>query len=158
VKQVRIHEAGRLVRAHVLKDIALDVEYADLRDFGCLCAIVSETLGRVLRKLGYSAVLVQGYFDRINAHCWLDLDNGTIIDATASQFKYKGEVLLTTARKSQSYVAQRAGDEALDWVNEHWLDQAPQMYEDRIQKIVNRVVKSLKSAEEAFMPTPSVSP
>lgn len=54
-----------------------------------MCYIVGAPLEGYLRAIGYDARLVEGYVGG-DHHWWIELEDGTIVDPTADQFKENG--------------------------------------------------------------------
>ena len=80
-------------------------------DLGCMCAIASMTLAKVLRKFGYRVNVVNGKFRDNYAfnnnvgydHCWVEYGTN-IIDITATQFQIKDEIFICKAGNNCHYI------------------------------------------------------
>ena len=128
-----IRSFGLRVRSEVLDRIAPLCEDVDLEGFGGLCAIVSETLGQVLRSNGHRATLICGVYEG-HEHCWLEVDGNKLVDATATQFGLADPVLVVPTG-SQGYHEVTRGSAAIEEVA-NWGDQSPQEHAREIRRIV----------------------
>ena len=96
-------------------------------DLAGACAVAAFTVARLLRRRGIPATFVLGDFTLVEEgcttygllHCWTELDDGTVVDVTATQF---GEVMpeVHVAQRDDRYRAAKRGRDAAVEVWAEW--------------------------------------
>lgn len=89
------------------------------------CAIFSEALTRFLRREGFDAEFVEGWFEPFvfetcPDHCWVEVAGKWIIDITASQFNENLPEVHIVPIDDDDYRAKRHGPYALRCVRRDW--------------------------------------
>ena len=73
---------------------ASDRDFYKAKDLACMCAVASFTLSTALKKEGIKNKVMKGLYESCRSHCWVELENGIIVDITATQFRIPKKVLI----------------------------------------------------------------
>lgn len=118
----RINYALKIRRAAEKKLEEGSEDYSKFdKNFAGLCAICSAALVEVLRREGYDAKLLVGWFRGRHSHCWVET-NKEVLDVTATQFWGVNKPLIKIDKSGRLYRAwfqygfeAKSLDEFHDW-------------------------------------------